>query len=576
MSQSEPTLQELCQRLDAANRSERREIAPRLHRYVLEDPNRWTHISDGVVETLVEHLDAPDSTVRCAALFVLGHVGANGEEWCEFSGETYTRSDVVEGILDAFDDDCASVRQTAARPGHLSDVAEGVLSGEVDVPTTRLVSQLFDGLHDSTPVVRKRVADVFEAHGSDLIAAHPEPQQAVASLVAALGDPVDAFGVYQNPARTPRWAALDALREGLDEYDPQVLVEDVATVTTLLEDDQLQVRMGATYLLAELYDRDELALDQFADDVLAAMDEGLYPKWWEPYDRLALTVGLEYPESVETVYAHFRSAVTAENTKKDRWTADDSVLLALSRLIRASDASFDQPLETLAETVAWDTTVSDDTDPLVLLASPHPEFVASQLRDGYRAFVAGEWDENRRFYRDLVVEVADENPAAIDGVPEILADEISKSHVRKALSGLVEAHPQHAAGVVPGAFDRADWEVPMGRWYSELIEATAGYWTEVPDWLVDILIDTVAIPEERYASKRRYAIRALVALHEEGLQVLPDGFEPFVELYHAGRFDDEAETDPLETGAAEAAGLSSPSERVADWSHSFGCGLTDG
>ncbi|WP_436347350.1 hypothetical protein [Natronorubrum sp. FCH18a] len=563
MPQSETTLYELCRELDDASPADRPAIASRLHRYVLEDPNAWAEISDPVVELLVPLIDAPDPTVRSRAVFVLNHVGASGSEWCEFSERTVTQSEIVERILDVFDDESKTVRQTVATPFYLEDIVQGVLDGDIEVSSVRLASRLFDALHDSAPIVRKRVGKIVSTHGADLLEAHPESEVAVASLVETLSDPVDGFGVYQQPAVSPRRAALHTLRKGVEHYDTAVLIDHMTPVTSRLQDDRKAVRRAATSLLAELYDRDVIVLDQFADDVLAAIEEGLYPKWWDQYDRLALAVALTSPGAVQPVCEHFRSGITAENAWKDRWSADESLLVALSRLVRVSDASFDPAIETLAKIIARDTTASADTDPLVLLASAHPKFVASQLRDGYRKLVAGDLDHNARFYndrfyRELVVEVADENPDAIDGVPKILAEDITNRYARRTFLALVEAHPDRSAAHVQAAFENDDWEPPLRFRYSELIETSAAHWHDIPDGLVEVLVETVGAESKStldYTKRRRYAVRALVVLHEQGFSVLPDGFEPFVTLYHEGVFDDDEGTDPIDTAAAESAGL---------------------
>lgn len=265
MPQSEPTLHELCQQLDSESQSDRQEIAPRLHRYFLQDPSRWEEISDSVVGLLVPHLDAPDPTVRSAALFVLGHIGAYGGEYTEFNEQTYTQSEIVERMLEAFDDGSRTVRQTVANPFHLEEIAEGVLDDTIEVSSERIAHTLFDALRDPAPIVRKRVGKIFCRWGTDLIAAHSEPEDAAATLIDVLEDPVDGLKFYQGPVVSPRWVALYTLWRGIDYYDAEVLVTNVTTVTDLLEDGDRSVRRAAAALLVELDDQDIIDIDQFGD-----------------------------------------------------------------------------------------------------------------------------------------------------------------------------------------------------------------------------------------------------------------------------------------------------------------------
>lgn len=274
MPQSEPTLQELCQQLANANPSDGQEVAPRLHRYFLEDPARWEEISDTVVELLMSVLDASGPVSRSAALFVLGHVGAHGGEYCEFNGQTHTRSEIVERMLDSFDNESRTVRQTAANPFYMKDIAEGVLDDTIDVSSEQLAVTLFDAFRDPEPIVRLRSGKVLMLNRTDLIAVHPKPDDAATTLTDALEDPVDGLSFYNIPVMSPRWVALSTLQDGLNHYDTEVITANTTAITRLLEDNDRSVRESAASLLAELNDQDILDIEQFDDDIVTAIQNG--------------------------------------------------------------------------------------------------------------------------------------------------------------------------------------------------------------------------------------------------------------------------------------------------------------
>lgn len=556
MPQSERALDDLAATIAGAPRREQRERAPELQRYILEDVARWEELDSEVTETLLPLLDAPDAPVRSAAAFVLQHAAS-------YDGVTQDREALAAKLLSMLDDDSPVVRQTVANPSALENVYRDTRDAEFEpVPLDELARTLFDALHDPTPVVRTRVAGLFPRHGEDLLDAHPDTETAIERLVETFEDPVDGLGSNVARASTPRQVALRLLRRTLDDHDDALVARHVDAIAGCLADDDRRVARAAAALLEDLRDRDAIAVEDVADRVVAALEADQLPVGTGNVDRVALAVALARPDAVELAYDRFTAYVSAENTSTDSWRSDDSTLVALSRLVRASDRSFDPPMETLAAIIGRDTTASEDTDPLVLLAPEHPEYVAEELRAGYRKLVAGDLDYNDRFYRDLVVDVAAANPRAIEGVPEILATDISGQYVRKTLTALVEAHPDHAGHVVPEAVGTVDWEPPVRYQVSALVERTAEQWTDVPDDLVTSLVATVEeTTSERDADRRRYALRALVALHDQGLAVLPDRLTPFIDQYHAGVFheDDEDEaTDPLETAVAESLGLGDP------------------
>lgn len=551
MPPSEPaTLEELAHRLAQAGPDEQATLAPQALQILLDDDILWGDLSTDIVTQLLSLLDEPNPTTRSAGVFVAGHVALYGDEYVD------DRFDVAVSVFDALEDESPMVRQTAANSRRLDRIVEEAFDDSERYPISldRIATLLFDLLHDPDPVVRRRIGQVVRSHGADLISVHPDPTTAGETLVGTFGDSLDGYCIYTRPVAAPRHAALMTLDQGFEDYDASFLAAHTDSIAELLHDSRRRVRSWAARLLDTLVPAGIVSVEDIADDVITAARRN-YPKApGTQFPRLALRVALVREDAVEPVYDHLRRRYTAANTSTDRWKADDPDLIALSRLVRAADRSFDPPAKTLAAIIGRDTSATEKTDPLVLLAPDHPEFVADQLRQGYRLLVDGEIDHSARFYTDLVVAVADRNPAAIEGVPEILAENLPRSEVRKTMTALVAAYPDLVAHLVPAAYARAAWEPPLRYQHSQLIEKTAEHWETVPDTLTSTLVETVGTgPSEK---RRRFAIRALVALDEAEPSVLPERFRPFVDLYDRGAFhDDDDPVDPLETDAAEVAGL---------------------
>lgn len=543
-------LADVARRLDQADPDERVELAPRVHRMLLDDLDRWGDLTPAVVTQLLSLLDETDPATRSVGAFFAGHIAVYGDEYVD------DRDAVAASVFDALGDESPVVRQTAANSRRLDDMVEEALDdGEYrPLPRDRIAAMLFELLHDPDPAVRRRVGKVVFSHGSELLGFHADTADAVETLADTLGDSLNAYCSYTRPVVSPRHAALATLERGFGEYEGSLLTDDTETLAKCLNDGRYRVRSWAARLLDTLVSGGVVSVTDITDDVVTGARRHDARALGRDFPRLALRAALVRREAIGPVYEHFRTRYTIANTSTDRWGGGDPDLVALSRLVRATDHSFDPPAETLATVIARDTTATDGTDPLAHLAPEHPEFVAAQLRQGYRLLVDGELDYSSRFYRSLVVDVADRNPAAIEGVPEILAENLPRSEVRKTMAALVEAHPDLAAHLVPDAYARADWEPPLRYQHSQLIETTAEHWETVPDNLADTLVETVGT--DRSEKRRRFAIRALVALHNRGLSVLPERYSPFVDLYDQGAFDDDGDpVDPLETAAAESAGL---------------------
>ncbi|GGK55912.1 HEAT repeat domain-containing protein [Haloarcula sebkhae] len=548
-------LADLGRRLDGADPDERAAIAIQVQEVLLDDINKWGNFPPALFTQSLAMLDDDDPTVRSVGAILAGHVGVYGGEY--YADENIIdRTEFVAAAFEALDDEFPVVRQAAANARRLGDIVDEALDDTEfrPLPSEHIAATLVERLHDPDPAVRRRIGKVFFAHGAALLGAHPDPETAVETLVETFGDPVNGYCTYTRPVASTRHAALMTLEQGFGEYDGSLLADHAGAIAERLHDERRRVRTWAAGLLDTLVSAGDIDIEDIADDIVtAAQRTDARALGWQ-FPRLALRVALVRQDAIAPIYAHLQTRFTVANTSTDRWRNEDPDLIALSRLVRASDRSFDPPAETLAGVIARDTKATDGNDPLALLAPDHPEFVAYQLRQGYRLLVEGELDYSSRFYRNLVVNVADRNPATIEGVPEILAENLSRNDVRKTMTALVEAHPELAAHVVPGAYAHAELESPLRFQHSQLIEETAEHWETVPDDLAETLVETVGT--DRSEKYRCFAIRALVALQEEGLSVLPERFDPFVDLYNQGAFDDDGDpVDPLETDAAEAAGL---------------------
>ena len=544
------SLEDLSRRLNQADPSERAALAPQAIEILLDDLTMWEDLTPDIVTQFLSLLNEDDPATRSVGVFVAGHIAVHGDEYVD------SRSDVAASVFNALGDESPVVRQTAANSKRLDDIVEEALEDGEYQPISRegIAVTLFELLHDPDPAVRRRIGKIFFSHGADLIDAHPDPATAVGTLVDAFGDSLNAYCTYTRPVTSPRHAALMTLSQGFEEYDGSLLADHVDSVAERLYDDRRRVRSWAARLLDTLASVGVGSVEDIADNVVSAAQRNDSGALGLQFPRLALRVALIRQAAVDPVYDHLRTRYTVANTSTDRWQGDDPDLIAFSRLVRAADRSFAPPAETLATIIARNTAATDGTDPLALLAPEHPAFVADQLRQGYQLLVDGEIDYRSRFYRDLVVDVADQDPTAIKGVPEILAENLPRSEGRKTMTALVGAHPDLVAHLVPDAYAHAEWEPPLRYQHSQLIEETAEHWEAVPDTLTKTLIETVGT--DRSEKRRRGAIRALVALDEAGLSVLPERFSPFVDLYDQGAFnDDDDPVDPLETDAAEVARL---------------------
>lgn len=555
-------LTDAVQRLEAAEPADRAEIATDIHRILLEEPNVWGNFPPALAERYQSMLKADRPAVRGVGALAAGHFANSGEDFYEDVGPV-DGTEAAAAIFDALDDESPLVRKIAAGCGlnRFGDVVSRILDDPEyqPLPTDEIAAKLLERLRDDDPTVRLRIGAVVFHYGDELLRAHPDTRAAIEALVGTFEDDLNAYCIYDRPTAAPRHAAFTVLRQTLEEYDESLVVDHVDEIAARLSDENREVRRSAGRLLERLQTAGHITNDDINDDIITAAEQLEAEEWGALFPKLALRTGLTRDDAVGPVYEHLQTRYIATNTTRTTWSSRDSYLIALSRLVRAADYPFDPHAETLAAMVAQDTAATDGIDPLILLAADHPEFVAEQLRQGYRRLVEGDLERRSRFSTDLVVDVADRNPAAIEGVPEVLAEDFANGRVREVITVLVDAHPERVHHVMSDGYAKSEWEAPLSTEHSELIEETAAHWERVPDNLVETLIDTSGFSyTDRWAEERRGAVRAIVALHKEELPVLPEGFGPFVHLYEEGAFDEDGDDDPLdplETDAADGAGL---------------------
>lgn len=538
-----------CRALTDSEGEARRERALELSRCVLSNVEGIVDSIDEVSSDCVDHLEPrladDDPTVRSAVVAALGFVAHLGDDF------DVDRSRFVPTVLECMDDDSALVRQTVLAPSYAPRIVEDALGDEDEFEPKSpawLADRVFERLRDPSPTVRKRAAAVLWSNRDALTAAHPDQDRALAALVGALDDPVDGLGGNHGKSRTPRKVALDVLREAPGFHDA-LAADHLDDVTPGCWDDDKRVRWSAIRLLRELVETDVVALDRVAPTVADAIVDGQYPYANRGFD-FAVSVALAEPRAMTDVTALLVGRLTESDTS-DRWMDLDHLLDAISRLVAESDRSFDPAIETLAAQVAADDVDTGDRDPLRHLADPHPEFVADVLREGYAALPDSKHGATSRFGHEFAAAIADQNPRAVAGVPEVMAANVAYSHVAYALYELAAAHPDVVAPVAQSLLDDDEiWTVPVTRWHAGVLEATIDHLPAIPDTVVDALAATVESLDGS-AKDRRFALRALLAADDHDLARLPTHLEPLRDPAHAGAFDETSDlTDPLDTDAA--------------------------
>lgn len=547
-SESPESLAELLADLDAAEPAERSEILGTMQRTILEDPALLGDRPATGADTLTECLDSDDPGVRAGAVNLLP--GFLNDDSVTFSED----EDAIAGrILTMIDDENRHVRQTVLSPAVTNSLVGDALDdgGTNSKPLPWLSERLLDRLHDPVPIVRKRAAYYIESHAVTIIEAHPDTEAAIAALVAAFDDDLDALAPNRD-ATTPRYAAVRALKMFAD-HDEQRVAAQTDAIGGLLTDDTRNVRSVATRLLLSVYEEDLITMEALEPHVRRAVDAGTFPLWSDTRSFL-VEFARTYPDAVDPVYEHFWGEITAERTDYSHRFSENRSVDGLVTLLRETNPTTHPPAETLVE--AADEVDFSETDPLVVLAVDHPEFVAEQLRTGYQKVVDGELRGRNRFNRELAAAVAEENEAAVDGVPAVLGQDLQNRYLLRGMYDLAAVCPGRVAEAFPESLRTGHWGVPVSNKLPKLIERTAGEWQGIPEEMVEDLVGTVEYERNDTTWRRSNALCALVALYEHGHDAVPDRVDPFVELYHEGAFDEDREdpVDPLETNAAVLGG----------------------
>ncbi|WP_435365170.1 hypothetical protein [Haloarchaeobius sp. DYHT-AS-18] len=552
----------LWDRLETAGQDEAAQIVADLHASLVSDPPGWAEVPSAEhVETLASLLAHDDEGVRASTVVLLSSLvtGSVFEENQELDA-SIDRAALAGRLLDCIDDEHRHVRQVAVSSGITGRLVASALDDESFSSKSRawLARQLIARLHDPAPIVRKRVANYVASNAVEVLEAHPDTAAAVDSLVDSFDDDLDALAPDRD-ATTPRYAALRALSE-YAAYDGRLVADRIDAITRLLTDPSQQVRWAATELLCDLRECGAIDLETIAPDVVGALEQSVYPLT-ERSMPLAVDVALVSPSTADTLARELRLKIGGERTGRPHHCTYQSqyTVEAIARLVTAGDFDAHPVLQTLTGLV--DTVDFDETDPLVALADEHPSFVAEQLQAGYQQVLEGELSGFSRFDEHLVAEVAKRSRAAVEGVPAVLTGDLGDRTLLRATYQLSLVCPDLVAETFPEALAAAHRNPPVSTEFVPMLEATAGQWQGVPADVVDDLVATAEYTAEGYsmARQRRRAVRALVALYENGHDAVPERVAPFVEPCRQGLFDDERPgeadpVDPLETEAAAIGG----------------------
>lgn len=536
---------------DAAElRERRRERVFELAKRRVEDVDRETELTDDVLDAVLPLLDADDPGVRAGAALVV----RNAAEFDPDGVTAYEPATLVDRLLDLHDDESDRVRQILAHPKYVEAAFLGSKWGDDPDdrpdPPAAVVDRYLGLLRDPLPAARKRVGDLLDEHRDEVVRAHPEPERAVETLVAALEDGVTVRSCV-NSTR-PRLAAIWTL-QALVEHEPELVTAHLDDLLSYLPDERAGLERQVARLLADLLDAGAIDHAAVEEDVLEALAAGRYPRREEQTAALLVTVALRNPEEAETVAAALQDAIGHAN---DTSTVGSPAVAAdaLGELVRETDRQFGPVAERLAVATTDRSLDEDDVDPLVVLAPDEPAFVADELRSGVEELVAGDPRSSSRFDGDLLAAVAAEAPAAVESALTVLADAAHHSSLLRDLEQVADVAPDRVGAVLPDTLDAIDHEPPVSKRACRLVAKTADAAPPVAEAAVAAIAETIGpigrAPERR-AERRYWAARAAVALADAGHDV-PERVAPFVEASRDGDLDEQV--DPLDLDAAERAG----------------------
>lgn len=545
-SDSDPTIDERCSRLAEAEPTAEPAVMGRISRLYLDNPTEWSAPADPSarsVETLRSYLDHDDPELRSGAAFVLSTI---------VSGTTPESEDVVDEsalcaqLLELIDDDSRRVRQVIVSTGILGGIVGEVLDDDSFPPSATddesvppkslswLAMALFERLHDPAPIVRKRVASHLDSHALDLLKRHPDAGAAIGAVIDALEDDLDALAPNRD-ATTPRYAAARILRD-VAANSPDLLVDHVDRLDEYLDVDEDEIRTGVARTLGWLIRSDHVDRTDIAERVV---------------DRLAAQGRNALHDDADLLV----SAALAANDGSGKTEAALTTLLqvrspghrskgaeALARYVRRSDRSFEPHFEAIAEYSESRPFGERGEDPLVTLAADYPGFVAECLIGWHESVVDGA--ANRTIDEDLLVEICDRNPTAIEEFlpyaietadPAFDYERSGRHHVSpsvRTLHALAKRRPEAVAAVVPDLLTARGRSAPLDERVSGLVEAVADVGPPVTDETVAALEDTLRSTEGNLG-----AARALAALYEAGHDAVNDDYEIFVDPYREGALE---------------------------------------
>jgi len=544
-SDPDPTINELCSRLAEVQPTAKPAVMGQISRLFLDNPSEWPMLDPTTqsVEILQSYLDHDDLELRSGATFVLSTIVSGAIQ--PDPEDVVDESALGAQLLELIDDDSRRVRQVIVSTGILGGIVGEVLDDDSFPPSSTddecvppksiswLAMALFERLHDPAPIVRKRVACHLESHAVDLLEKHPDASAAIGTVIDTLEDDLDALAPNRD-STTPRYAAARILCDVAAD-SPDLLVDHVDRLDEYLDvdDEKIRIRVARTLgrlIHSDYVDRTDVAervVDRLASQGRALQDDAdllvsaaLAAKDGSDTPETALTAGLQSP------WADTRSAGSD----------------ALARYVQQSDRSFEPHFEAIAEHSETRPFSERDEDPLVTLAADYPGFVAECLIDWHESIVDG--SANRTIDDDLLVEICDQNPTAIEkflpyavetAEPEFDYERLDRHHVSpsvQTLNGLAKRRPEVVADVVPDLLAARGRSAPFDDQVSGLVEAVADIGPPVTDETVAALEGTLRSVEGNLA-----AARALAALSEAGHDAMNDDYEIFVDPYREGALD---------------------------------------
>ncbi|PCR90104.1 hypothetical protein [Natrinema ejinorense] len=569
-SEDDPSLETLAARVAETPPADRRDPALKLAKRRLETvlPSQSTDLTDATIDRLLPHLEDPDPAVRSAVILVLRNAMYLQLRGADTAISEHPPALLADRLLERIDDEHWAVRQAVLLPRHLHPILAATFENDADVDLDTaalsmsaawLADRLFQRLADPVPVIRKRTSALFFDldDASTVVLAHPEPDRAVTTLVEALTDPADAV-FNRGEACEPRNAAIETLIE-LVARRPELVTPHLEPLLDHLTVDDGHLRSRIVELSIGLLERGVIGYEAVADDVVDALERGRYPLRTEETMQLLVSVALRRPDTIDDVASTLRVEL-AENDTGGAYAQHAAAADALGRLVRESDRTFEPLEETVAARTGDRSLFDAGIDPLVPLAEDHPELVADALTNGYEALREEDLYDGR-FDKELLVSVADCNPAAAEPVLAGLVDGANVHNVQRLLANVSEAHPTLVAEIVPELLDAVDTTPPIPRNVCRILAATAETGVRIPDETVAAVTESVGPIGDTpaYDGNRRYwAVRALIEFSERNHDAVPERIEPFVEASQDGELDDIV--DPLELPAAREAGW----EPVAD------------